>query len=196
MSLEHARTVALVLNLNTGHVSPQFHVKFDPRFESVRGSLGNLALPSEWQEECGFKKSVVQRKSREGSVNRKLIREEPKALEGEQKGSEGGETRSDIIGPPEMLDEDDPTKLELRRSARRSRPPVRLGIDEVWMAMESECEKAMDYYVAYEVMKEWFDGDQIAHPMLAFAASADPDTMYYHEAMKEPDCEQFLKAGQ
>ncbi len=62
MSLQHARTVALVLNLNTGHVSPQFHVKVEPQFESVRGSLGNLAPPSTWQEEYGFKKSVVQRK--------------------------------------------------------------------------------------------------------------------------------------
>ena len=30
--------------------------------------------------------------------------------------------------------------------------------------------------------------------MLAFAASADPDTMYYHEAMREPDRAEFIKA--
>ncbi len=153
MLLQHARTVALVLNMNTGHVSRQCHAKFDPRFELVRGSLGNLAPPSKWQEECGFKKSVAQCKSKEESVNRKLICEEPKVLEGEPKSSEGGKTRFDIEGPPEMLDKDDPTKLELRSSARRSRPPVRLGIDEVWMAMELECEKAMAYYVAHEVIK-------------------------------------------
>jgi len=29
---------------------------------------------------------------------------------------------------------------------------------------------------------------------LAFAASADPDTMYYHQAMKEPDADEFRKA--
>ena len=55
MSTQHARTVALVLNLTTGHVSPQFHVKFDTKFESVRESLGNLTPESKWQEECGFK---------------------------------------------------------------------------------------------------------------------------------------------
>ena len=32
--------------------------------------------------------------------------------------------------------------------------------------------------------------------MLAFAASADPDTMYYHEAMREPDRAEFIKAMQ
>ncbi len=45
----------MVLNLRTGHVSPQFHVKFDPKFQTVRESLGNSAPQSEWQVECGFK---------------------------------------------------------------------------------------------------------------------------------------------
>jgi hypothetical protein len=31
MSTQHARSVALILNLTTGHVSPQFHVRFDPK---------------------------------------------------------------------------------------------------------------------------------------------------------------------
>ena len=36
MSMQHARSVALVPNPKTGHVSPQFHVTFDHRFETVR----------------------------------------------------------------------------------------------------------------------------------------------------------------
>jgi predicted transcriptional regulator len=44
-----------VLNLKTGHVSPQFHVKFDTKFDSVQGSLGNLTPESKWHKECGFK---------------------------------------------------------------------------------------------------------------------------------------------
>ena len=31
-------------------------------------------------------------------------------------------------------------------------------------------------------------------PILAYAASADPDTLYYHEAMREPDADQFREA--
>ena len=61
MSMQHARSVALVLNLKTGHVSPQFHVTFDPKFETVRQSLGNLSPPSEWQKMCGFKASSTPR---------------------------------------------------------------------------------------------------------------------------------------
>ena len=34
-SCEHSSTVALVCNLNTGHVSPQYHVVFDDNFETA-----------------------------------------------------------------------------------------------------------------------------------------------------------------
>jgi hypothetical protein len=61
MSMQHARSVALVLQLKTGHVSPQFHVTFDPKFETVRQSLGNLSPPSEWQKISGFKASSPSR---------------------------------------------------------------------------------------------------------------------------------------
>ncbi len=61
MSMQHARSVALILNLKTGHVSPQFHVTFDPKFETVRHSLGNLSPPSDWQMLCGFKASSTSR---------------------------------------------------------------------------------------------------------------------------------------
>ena len=33
-------------------------------------------------------------------------------------------------------------------------------------------------------------------PILVFKATADPDTMYYHEAMREPDADQFKRAMQ
>jgi hypothetical protein len=34
------------------------------------------------------------------------------------------------------------------------------------------------------------------HPLMAYAASSDPDTLYYHEAMKAQDAPEFLKAMQ
>ncbi|KAI2489524.1 hypothetical protein MHU86_25055 [Fragilaria crotonensis] len=39
----------------------EFHVTFDPKFETVRQSLGNLSPPSEWQKLCGFKASSPSR---------------------------------------------------------------------------------------------------------------------------------------
>ena len=46
----HAQSVALVLNPRTGHVSPQFHIKFDDFFEMVQEKPTNLDAPElEWK---------------------------------------------------------------------------------------------------------------------------------------------------
>ena len=50
-SPEHASSVALVLNLQTGHVSPQFHVVFDDDFDTVNA---DAAFESLWQEKSGL----------------------------------------------------------------------------------------------------------------------------------------------
>jgi hypothetical protein len=51
-SPQHARSVALVLDIETGFVSPQFHVKFDPLFQTVQETERKVS--SLWQEKCGF----------------------------------------------------------------------------------------------------------------------------------------------
>ena len=54
-SPSHARMVAVVLNPRTGHVSPQFHVKFDDFFESVGDSPTDMDAPEpEWKCLSGF----------------------------------------------------------------------------------------------------------------------------------------------
>ena len=54
-SLNHARSVALVLNPHTGHVSPQFHVQFDDFFETVQKKPTDLDAPEpEWKYLSGF----------------------------------------------------------------------------------------------------------------------------------------------
>ena len=51
-SPQHAGNVALVLNLKTGHVSPQFHVVFDDYFETI-DDLHNGVVPNrqDWLHE-------------------------------------------------------------------------------------------------------------------------------------------------
>ena len=54
-SPSHARSVTLVLNPRTGHVSPQFHVKFDDFFETVQDKSTNMDAPEpEWKYLSGF----------------------------------------------------------------------------------------------------------------------------------------------
>ena len=49
MSPNHASSVALVLNLATGHVSPQFHVVFDDEFSTVQ-YLRSGERPPFWEQ--------------------------------------------------------------------------------------------------------------------------------------------------
>jgi hypothetical protein len=54
-SPQHARSVSLVLDLQTAHVSPQFHLRYDNLFETVSpGRINPQAKLSIWQKLCGF----------------------------------------------------------------------------------------------------------------------------------------------
>ena len=47
--------MALVLNPHTGHVSPQFHVKFDDFFETVQDKSTDMDAPEpDWKYLSGF----------------------------------------------------------------------------------------------------------------------------------------------
>jgi Reverse transcriptase (RNA-dependent DNA polymerase) len=56
-SPRHSKRVALVVNLQTGHVSPQFHITFDDNFETIRS--GSLIPASLWQTKTGFRKAAT-----------------------------------------------------------------------------------------------------------------------------------------
>ena len=59
LSPNHTWSVALVLNPRMGHVSPQFHVKFDDFFETVQEKPTDLDTPEpQWKYLSGF---VVQK---------------------------------------------------------------------------------------------------------------------------------------
>ena len=47
----HAGNVSLILNLCTGHASPQFHVVFDETFSTVP-LLKNISIPASWKFIC------------------------------------------------------------------------------------------------------------------------------------------------
>jgi hypothetical protein len=53
-SAQHARTVALVRSLETGLASPQFHVHFDPGFQTMRKAFNQCMPQSHWQDKCHF----------------------------------------------------------------------------------------------------------------------------------------------
>ena len=64
-SPNHARSVALVLNPRTRHVSPQFHINFDDFFEMVQSKDTDLDAPEpQWKYLSGFAIQKGQPKTR------------------------------------------------------------------------------------------------------------------------------------
>lgn len=66
-SPRHARSVSLILNLQTGMVSPQFYIKFDDTFETVMGT--KLEEHGIWKEKCGFTRENSSKKNKAYKVN-------------------------------------------------------------------------------------------------------------------------------
>jgi hypothetical protein len=92
---------------------------------------------------------------------------------------ESEETSTPSDQENEENDEDNPD-IHVTRSGRRSKPPERLIYDAqscLIKANEHENEEA------------WCEQE-----LLADKASTDPDTMYHHQAMKQPDRDKFQEA--
>ena len=53
-SPKHSRNVALVLKIKTARVSPQFHFKMDPMFNTVKKTTRQERIQFNWQEAAGF----------------------------------------------------------------------------------------------------------------------------------------------
>ncbi len=76
--------------------------------------------------------------------------------------------------------EEDLKDTYITRYGRTSKPPERLLYDaQACLITPNE----------HEELESWCE-----QHLLAYKASTDPDTMYYHQAMKEPDKEKFQAA--
>jgi histone deacetylase 1/2 len=195
-SPQHARSVHLVLNLETGLVSPQFHVSFDDHFETTRKGASALLPTSKWQEKAHFVEAkstlsppkeppvpkpreihaaslppVVPANERDKS-KRALRQEKPKLTMPQ---TQENDNPTSITEPPMQQSVESPV---ITRSGRISKPPTRLI--EVFDATLTSHEETTD--------------PELTNPIFAFAASADPDTMYLKEAMRQPDREKFIEA--
>jgi hypothetical protein len=87
--------------------------------------------------------------------------------------------------PPTEPPTDIPTNV--RRSSCLPKPSRR--------QLESfESAPAIVAFEAQVVLNALLDNLEMVHPM-AFAATADPDTMYLDQAMREPDREKFIETN-
>jgi Reverse transcriptase (RNA-dependent DNA polymerase) len=222
-SPRHARNVALVLNPRTGLVSPQFHVRFDDTFETVRGMREETH--SLWKKKCGFaredtkarkqiKSSTTTTKCSTGSETEKTViqREEVELVERNENLQQNttedlriheGATNQmelDAFYDNEVMPNPEPAIQETRqnqvqqqpatrRSTRQHKPTQRMlesiEQEEMFMPVTLQSIKYDDNYETF------LDREHV----LAIAASTDPDTMYFDQAMNQPDSREFINAA-
>ena len=219
-SPDHSRTIHLILNPRIEHISPKYHVKHDDFFETVSNKNSDFNLPEpEWERLSGLVKNGHKKSSdSEGAMSPTFInnttklddlsdinlppdsdQDQMEAGSDNQRetspnhvhhqqgtllyGSEG-ETTTDTIPNPSVT-------MRSGRNIQRTQ----------WMEESTQqCEQRI---VAWEVL---YDQDKVKTKLtqneqfilqrrlsnpIAFAASADPNIMYYHQAMNKPDYEQF-----
>ncbi|GAX15565.1 hypothetical protein FisN_3Hu032 [Fistulifera solaris] len=221
-SPQHSRNVALVLNLQTGRVSPQFHVTLDSLFTTVKNSTKQERPVSLWQEQAGFV-AASERKSTtdppapdaefsllppaaasEGApvIPPQLEREQqPPSSTAESAPTTSNQERPEAENPVETSQEafqSQPTSatapknipIATRRSSRKHSAPKRLIAA---MEIQIRDQQIQGEIFSFQAMFPEEEEDT-GHPLLAFKATSDPDTMYLHQAMKEPDKDQFMLA--
>ena len=216
-SPRHARSVSLVLNLETGHVSPQFHIRHDEFFETVRPSAGNPTIHSNWQNVAGLTKmkqiqkgTVDKLRSSSKSTRRiKPSKVSPDAddtfqwLSNSEQSMQFDEVREEIqdldadepVHQPLNRDEADihqPNVTTLRRSSRQRKPTKRWPESSQQEDLALSAVTMSDYYCSLHE-DDYRIQDELTNP-IAFLAKADEDTMYFHQAMAAPDKHQFIKA--
>lgn len=188
-SPNHTRTVGLCLSLTTGLVSPQFHFTPDSKFQTMRRSFGNDQPESKWQAKCHFVKKDVRfpsTRSKEATSQREpreAASEIGSIPEGAQEVTQENERQDHTTDEPEtppLQANGEPA----RRSDRNRRAPGWLLESHVYAA------DITNDGVPYQAIRELEDVDELD----MFAASTNPDIMYYHEAMREDDKPQFIEA--
>ena len=229
-SPSHARTVALILNPRTGHVSPQFHVKFDDFFETVGNSSTDMDIPEpEWKYLSGFAiKKGKTGKDPKGALSTLLAprRGATKATIGPAPSqppddapngqptvdtvTETLDGTDDLADPtphdtpgPTTAPEVPPVTEPPTPASRQTRSGRTIRNTPRYQQSVTQREQGL---VAWEVLLDQDEQEQVPTAAsqykiqkalenpLAFAASDNPDILYWDQAMKAHDRAKFVEA--
>ena len=225
-SPNHARSVALVLNPRTGHVSPQFHVKFDDFFETVQAKSTDLDTPDPaWKYLSGFAtRKGATKTDAKGGLDGLLAprRGAPAATNQPQAANLHGQPAGPIQDLPMPLDNVDeanehpsivepaapaaspgpqevppPTSTRQTRSGRVIKDTPRYGQS---MALRDQGIVAWELLIDQDEQEDQptaaaqFAMQKALEDTIAFAATANPDILYWDQAMKAHDRDKFLEA--
>jgi Reverse transcriptase (RNA-dependent DNA polymerase) len=221
-SPKHARSVYLILNIETGLVSPQFYVHFDNLFETVK----DLNFTYNWKVKCHFKEEKKARNPLQASnTSEKVIpalqdmTEPPSHIVQHQDNqpdvfptspTEIHNHQADSTTTSNQDQEMQPTIHPAETETLTATPNVRKSrygriIKPTIRAIESK-QQQLHGTVAYQSTDTKFDVnmlDYLEHDKtqdldnpitFALKASNDPYTLYMHEALCAHDADHFREA--
>ena len=227
----HARNVSLVLNLHSGHVSPQFHCYHDIAFDSVRNT--NDKDDQTWLIRAGFVRKGntnphTPRTQREhgtthGNLQHHIGNTNPNTPRTQREhGTTHGnlqhhdrhdqrphvEPGSDATAPATLSADNSAAPLPAHLNPDQSQVQLPLEPDPQFpqitdhstlqtAALSAEIVATTQNGITGEVLAYLASAsqyDELHSPLLALKASTDPDTMYHHEAMRQPDAPKFIEA--
>ena len=218
-SPSHACTVALILNPRMGHGSPQFHVKFDDFFETVGNSPTDMDTPEpEWKYLSGFtiKKGVADKGSKgatkvtNDTAPPQIPDDSPTNQQHDEPAMEPFNEMIDSAAPllpaetvPPVAHKQQPITGPSMPAARQTRSGRTIRNTPRYEQSIAQRDQGL---VAWEVLLDQDELEQV--PMaasqykiqkslenpLAFAASDNPDILYWDQAMKAPDRAKFVEA--
>lgn len=191
-SPRHGRSVHLLLNTQTGMVTPQFHVKFDDSFDTTKKG-SDVHLPSSlWQKKTYFTEATKDKSpstDKPGAPSTSASEGAPVITPiAEEDG--GGETEPPPqLPPPDEVVIDmpaEPPPERFTRSGRRTKMPERFNDMQLLM-------NVANYDGSNELQYQYL------HPLLVyfgviFKATTNPDIMYLDQALRAEDSHQFIKA--
>lgn len=204
-SPQHASSIGLILNATTGHVSAQFHCTYDDRFQTVRAGVEKVR--NRWAALAGFTTASYDsepfgskpKAPPMGASSVHVPRTLPAMPEETATQNEGAEAPTlEEEGAFPAGDHDEETVVhenveqppEPTRRSRRNRQPTRRALESV--------EQESLSFVAFEAIAiEPSDAgkyDEGITDPVAFAASANVDTMYVDQALRAHDSDKFKEA--
>lgn len=212
----HARNISLVLNLFTGLVSPEFNVAHDTSFATVSDD----STKYQWALKAGLesinppashnKNSTITSIKRKSSIQTEHPPKRTKIAHDNAKRTKIAHDNATSIsgtldndpsnpGPPispynESIMGRSHVTSHIRSTNRIKKPSSRLitaTSTESLLAPEGAIQGEM--YSLHMLFPDHEEQD-FNNPLLAFKSTSDPDTMYYHEAMRMKDRREFVKA--
>ena len=197
-SQRHAKTVSLVMNPMNGLVSPQFHVSHDEFFETINRKEGEAN--GAWKILSGLNKVKDPLKIKRRNTHHVP---HPSFEDGEEGNDQlqedlNNESESEDAGEQLEVEEqhhEPQSSISQRSGRKRRRTQIMQDAVDQGLGITSFKATSEEHDSYYEVLHE--DDFKLQDEMLdpiAFKATGNPDDMYFHQALKQPDKEDFLKA--